>query len=1086
MLMDQGYACRLKGSLPGMANDPFALRARSAKVDQQVSPARDPMAKGETDIEAGLQASRAARWDALDAGKYRDEAEAVGGLMTATPLTPQAREAVRADAAALVRAARQRPRRGGAVEGFLQEYALDTREGLALMGLAEALLRTPDDAARDRLIAEAVGRADWGAHLGHSDSLFVNASTWALMLTGEVVDPPEGGEAAGLVRRLIARVGEPMVRAAVAAAIRIMTEEFVMGRTIEQALTRACREGWTCSFDMLGEGARTAADAHGYEAAYAAAIAAVGAASAGAGPERGHGISVKLSALSPRYQAVQAARVWTELYPRLLRLAARAAEADIHLTIDAEEADRLVLSLKLLDRLAREPSLGAWRGLGLAVQAYQKRAPATIEAVAGLARETGRRLMVRLVKGAYWDSEIKQAQVAGRPDYPVFTTKPATDLCYLASAKALIAAGPALYPQFATHNAFTLAAVRRMAAEAGVAPEFQRLHGMGEALYGAAGEVFGEALRPRIYAPVGGHEALLPYLVRRLLENGANAGFVHRLLDERVAPEAVAADPLDALETSGPGRHPRIPLPRDLYGDRLNSLGVDLSVEAERDGLAAALARLGETQVGGRPIIDGLMEAGVGGEPVRSPFDLDRIIGHTADASPEQIDAAFRAARLAQPAWDARGGAGRAEVLRAMAQALESHREMLAALCVREAGKIWPDAIAEVREAADYCRYYALLAGRQFGAPQALPGPAGERNTLSMHGRGVIACISPWNFPLAIFTGQIAAALAAGCAVLAKPAEQTPLAAAVAVRLFHAAGLDPRLLHLTPGRGETVGAALTAHPLLNGVAFTGGTDTAAAIQRALAVRNGPIVPLVAETGGLNGLFVDTTALREQVIDDVIASAFGSAGQRCSSLRLLFLPEQTAGDLIEGIGGAMDALQVGDPALFSTDVGPVIDEPAKDALEAHLARLRAEARWVKQAPAPPGPLIFAPVMAEITLAQLPDREVFGPILHVVRYPPDGLEAAAQALAAKGYGLTLGVHSRLDSFVHRIEALVPAGNLYVNRSIIGAVVGVQPFGGLGLSGTGPKAGGPLALTRFAVERATSVNTAARGGDPGLFNL
>lgn len=986
-------------------------------------------------------------WDRLDTGKYQDETEAVAALLAAAPLSVPERQAALRDATALVAGARLTARRHGMVESFLQEFSLSTPEGLALMGLAEALLRTPDAATRDRLIAEKISAADWASHLGRSDSLFVNASTWGLMLTGRLIDISGMEDGVGTIRRLATRVGEPIVRAAIGQALRIMGEQFVLGRTIEDAMARAAKENLLCSFDMLGEGARTQEDAARYEAAYAQAISAIGKGSAG--PENGHGISVKLSALSPRFEAVQEERVWRELYPRLLRLAQQAAQADINFTLDAEEADRLVLSLKLLDKLAREPSLGAWRGLGLAVQAYQKRGLRVVSALEKLARDSGRRLMVRLVKGAYWDSEIKHAQVAGRPGYPVFTTKPATDLSYLVCAKALITAAPHLYAQFATHNAHTLAAVRLMAGETRI--EYQRLHGMGEALYEAAEKRFGR-LSLRTYAPVGAHENLLPYLVRRLLENGANTSFVHLLLDDETPPEEVARDPITLAEAQ-PGPHPRIPNPREMYGDRQNSQGVDISVAAERE-------RLAQVKDTAKPV---------------------------ADATPAQIDNAFAAARNAQPDWDRKGGAMRAHILRAMADALEDNRDALMATIVAEAGKTWADAVGEVREAADFCRYYALLAERHFSHPEPLKGPAGETNTLELHGRGVFACISPWNFPLAIFTGQIAAALAAGNTVLAKPAEQTPRIAAAAVNIFRQAGLPDDVLHLLPGPGETVGVALIQHSDLAGVAFTGGTDTARAINRSLAARDGALVPLIAETGGLNAMFVDTTAQREQVIDDVILSAFGSAGQRCSALRLLFLPDETADELMESLKGAMDVLTVGDPHLFATDVGPVIDTEAKTALEKHLAWLKANAIILKQLkPGDAGPLLFGPVMAGITLGQMPDREVFGPILHVMRYRADELEKAGRALAAKGYGLTLGIHSRLESFVSRVRALVPAGNVYVNRSIIGAVVGVQPFGGEGLSGTGPKTGGPYALTRYSVERAVSVNIAAQGGDPALLNL
>jgi RHH-type proline utilization regulon transcriptional repressor/proline dehydrogenase/delta 1-pyrroline-5-carboxylate dehydrogenase len=1026
-------------------------------------------------------------WDALDAGKFRIERDATAALLAAAPLAPHDRAIVKEEAQALVREARSSARRQGVVEGFLQEFSLSTREGLALMCLAEALLRTPDDETRDALIAEKIGPADWAGHLGQSESLFVNASTWGLMLTGKLIDLDDDvkQDAPGFVKRLVNRMGEPVIRAAVAQAIRIMGEQFVLGRDIQDALKRARKEGFLCSFDMLGEGARTAADAERYERSYAAAIETVGAQSKGVGPEAGHGVSVKLSALSPRYEATQETRVWGELYPRIKRLALIAARHDINFTLDAEEADRLVISLKLLERLARDPELGGWTGLGLAVQAYQKRAPEVVAALADLARDSGRRLMVRLVKGAYWDTEIKRAQIAGREDYPVFTRKASTDLSYLVAARALIDAAPYLYAQFATHNAHTLAAVRRMAQSAGIAIEHQRLHGMGEALYRAADTRYGGIIL-RAYAPVGGHEDLLPYLVRRLLENGANTSFVHALLDERAPVEKVVVDPAGAVEAE-PGPHTRIPTPRQMYADRLNSTGADVSALADRVRLERALAAVdNETLVAG-PIVSGRSPSGGETSPVLSPSDHGRVVGQVSQSTQADVDAAFAAARKAQPAWDAKGGAGRARVLRAVAEAMQTDLDRLAALCVREAGKTWLDAIAEVREAVDFLRYYALLAERQFEGATMLTGPAGETNTLALHGRGVFACISPWNFPLAIFTGQVTAALAAGNAVLAKPAEQTPLIAAEAVRIFHRAGLEPDMLHLLPGPGSVAGAAMTAHQELAGVAFTGGTETAWAINRTLAARNGPIIPFIAETGGLNGMFVDTTALREQVVDDVVLSAFGSAGQRCSALRLLFLPRETADLIIDGVKGAMDALVIGDPALFSTDVGPVIDQEARAVLESYVATLDAKGQVIHRLAAPTGnATFFGPTLAEIPLGSIPDREVFGPVLHVVRYEPDRLEETCMALAAKGYGLTLGVHSRIEGFARKVQTLAPAGNVYVNRSVIGAVVGVQPFGGERLSGTGPKAGGPHALLRFAVERAVSVNIAAQGGDPNLLNL
>ena len=1037
-------------------------------------------------------AHRFGHWDTLDQAKFRNEREAVASNLAHLPLDPAARQAVVDEAVALVEHARASQKKQGVVESFLQEFSLGTREGLALMCLAEALLRTPDEDTRDRLIAEKIGSADWASHLGQSDSLFVNASTWGLMLTGKLVDADDEAKTdlSGFLKRIAGRLGEPVIRQAVATAVKIMGEQFVVGRTIEAALKRSNKEGWLCSFDMLGEGARTTADAERYEKIYADAITAVGKTAKGQGPEAGHGVSVKLSALSPRYEATHEDRVWTELYPRIHRLARIAAQYDINFTMDAEEADRLALSLKLLDRLSREADLGGWTGLGLAVQAYQKRAPEVIARLSDLSRSSGRRLMVRLVKGAYWDTEIKRAQVMGRTDYPVFTTKAATDLNYLVCARMMIDAAPHLYSQFATHNAHSLAAVHRMAREKGVKIEFQRLHGMGEALYEAAAETFGDqngGMTVRAYAPVGGHEDLLPYLVRRLLENGANSSFVHALLDERVPSSAVAADPISAVEAH-PDRHAKIPTPKDMYMDRQNSLGRDYSQKADRDRHALALEKVDSEKLTSGPIIGGKLRAGTNPSDVLNPYDGSTVLGHVSEASEADIDAAADAAAKAQVAWDRSGGSRRAPVLRAMADALEADMDRLVALLSREAGKTLNDGVAEVREAADFCRYYAMLAEKDFGGPVTLNGPVGEVNRLVLHGRGVFACISPWNFPLAIFTGQIAAALAAGDAVLAKPAEQTPLIAAEAVRLYHKAGLNPALLALVPGRGETVGAALVAHPGIDGVAFTGGTDTAAAINRAIAARPGAIIPFIAETGGLNGMFVDTTALREQVIDDVINSAFGSAGQRCSALRLLYVPHDAADSLIEGLKGALAVQVVGDPADPKTDIGPVIDADALALLETHLKRLEGDAKIIARAtvPADAKGHVFAPTIAEVPTADYLEREVFGPVLHVVRYHPKDLKTVAGKLAARGYGLTLGVHSRIEAFAEEVTRLVPAGNVYINRGVTGAVVGVQPFGGEGLSGTGPKAGGPNSLIRYASEKAISNNISAKGGDPALLNL
>ncbi|MBY0564103.1 MAG: L-glutamate gamma-semialdehyde dehydrogenase [Hyphomonadaceae bacterium] len=994
-------------------------------------------------------------WDALDALKHQDEDAAVASLLADPPLDAAARASVNAEARALVVKARSLKRRKGVMESFLEEFGLSNAEGLALMCLAEALLRVPDEETADKLIAEKIRTGRWGEHLGKSDHWLVNAGTWGLMLTGRIVRWPEElkGEAGEVIAKLVHRMGEPVVRAGAMQAMRILGEQFVLGRTIGEALRRGAgmvRQGLATrySFDMLGEGARTNADAERYLQSYAAAIDAVGAAAAGAGPNSSSGISVKLSALHPRYEARQEERVMRELYPRILELAAAAQKWDLALTLDAEEADRLVLSLKLFERLASEPSLKGWSGLGLAVQAYQKRTRAVIERLTSLARRRSTPIHARLVKGAYWDGEVKRAQIMGRPDFPVWTTKAATDVNYLACARDLLAAGDAIFPQFATHNAHTVAAVRRLAHAAGRdhAYEFQRLHGMGEALYAAVEP----ALPVRVYAPVGGHEDLLPYLVRRLLENGANTSFVHSFLDDDVSPDIVASDPLATLEAR-PRRHPRLPPPSQLYGaSRRNSTGRDLSIAGERDALSSAA-------------------------PLR----------HEGVAPLASNDAVTVASR-AFAGWNALGGAERGRILRAMADALQNNQDALIALIALEAGRTLQDGIDEVREAVDFCRYYAVEAERLFAGPVVLPSPAGETDHLELHGRGVFVCISPWNFPLAIFTGQIAAALAAGNAVVAKPAEQTPRIAQAAVQLFYGAGLPREALQLVLGDGA-VGAELVADPRIAGVAFTGSTEVARLINRSLAAKDGPIVPLIAETGGLNGMFVDTTALKEQVVDDVIASAFQSAGQRCSSLRVLFLPRDTADDIIETLLGAMDCLVIGDPANPFTDVGPIIDSEAKAALDRHMQRMRAQARVLKQLDTSAlGGNFFGPAVIELkSLAQI-DKEVFGPILHVVRYDPAGIVEVGAELAAKGYGLTLGVHSRLESFANAVMAAVPAGNVYVNRTIVGAVVGVQPFGGSGLSGTGPKAGGPFYLLRFAEERAISVNIAAQGGDPHLLNL
>ena len=1020
------------------------------------------------------------------------EAAADARILAAAAIPAEARERIARTARRLVEAVRRERRGKGGLDAFLQEYALSSPEGVALMCLAEALLRIPDPETVDGLIRDKIAAADWQRHLGHSGSLFVNASTWALMLTGRLLRRDAGGgDLAGVLRGLLARSSEPVWRNAVTAAMRILADQFIMGRSIEAALAWARdaeRLGYRHSFDMLGEAARTTADAGRYRAAYERAIAAIGEAAAGRGIAEAPGISVKLSALHPRYEMAQHDRVMRELLPSLRGLAAAARAAGIGFTIDAEEADRLELSLDLVEALALAPDLAGWNGLGLAVQAYQKRAPAVVDWLADLARRGRRRLMLRLVKGAYWDSEVKRAQERGLATYPVFTRKVATDVSYLACAGRIFAAGDAFYPQFATHNAHTLAAVIELAGGRQDF-EFQRLHGMGEALYG---EVVGEAqlnLPCRVYAPVGSPEDLLAYLVRRLLENGANTSFVNRIVDERQPVEAIVADPIARLAGLPAKPHPRIPLPRDLFRPaRDNSPGLDLADPRTLGELRGELLAATAREWRAAPMIDGSEAAG-DAAPVFDPSDRRRRIGAVVAADAEAVEAALAAAHRAAPGWDRVPADARAAMLERAAALYERERASLLALIIREGARTIPAALSELREAADYLRYYASRARADFAAAEPLPGPAGERNELALHGRGVFACISPWNFPLAIFTGQIAAALAAGNAVVAKPAEQTPLVAATAVRLLHEAGIPGDVLHLLPGDGERVGGALVADSRIAGIAFTGSTETARAINLALAGRSGPIVPLIAETGGQNAMIVDSSALAEQVVGDVLTSAFDSAGQRCSALRLLYLQEDVADRILEMLVGAMEELRIGDPGLIATDIGPVIDEDARRALSRHAERMRREGRLVHECRLPPElghGSFFAPRVFAIDSARRLEREVFGPILHVVRWPAGRLDAMLDEIVATGYALTLGVHSRIDGTVSRIVERVGVGNSYVNRNMIGAVVGAQPFGGERLSGTGPKAGGPRYLHRFATERTVSVDTTAAGGNATLLSL
>jgi RHH-type transcriptional regulator, proline utilization regulon repressor / proline dehydrogenase / delta 1-pyrroline-5-carboxylate dehydrogenase len=1023
---------------------------------------------------------------------YRmDEAAAVEQILAGATLPSDAVERIERRAHALVAEARRRRLGKSGIDALLHEYALSTPEGVALMCLAEALLRIPDAGTVDRLIRDKLAPADWASHLGHSESLLVNASTWALMLTGRLVS--EGAaerDLAGALRRLLARSGEPVVRQAVTAALRVLARQFVMGRTIAEALARAKpaeRGGYRHSYDMLGEAARTAGDAERYFAAYDAAIAAIGAGAKKRDIVAAAGISVKLSALHPRFEEAQRTRVLRELGPRLGALARRAKAAGIGFTIDAEEADRLDLSLDLIEALALDQELAGWNGLGVAVQAYQKRALPLIDWLAGLARRGRRRLMLRLVKGAYWDSEIKRSQERGLDGYPVFTRKLATDVSYLAAAKRLLAAPDAFFAQFATHNAHTLAAVLELAGERRDY-EFQRLHGMGEALYE---QVVGKGMldRPcRVYAPVGSHEDLLAYLVRRLLENGANTSFVNRLVDEQAPIEAIVADPIAQLAALRDKPHPRIALPRDLYAPgRQNSRGLDLSDPLLLAGLAERMT-LAIEPWHAAPIISGEERAGAA-RAVLDPADRRREIGTVAEATAEQVDLALARAAAAAPGWDAVAAEERARCLERAADLLEARMPACMALIIREGGRTIPDAAGEVREAVDYCRYYALRARADFGAPLTLPGPTGERNTLALQGRGVFACIAPWNFPLAIFLGQAAAALAAGNAVVAKPAEQTPLIAAAAVRLLHEAGIPGDVLHLLPGDGPSVGAKLVADPRIAGIAFTGSTETARAINLVLAQRPGPIIPFIAETGGQNALIADSSALPEQLVADALASSFNSAGQRCSALRILFVQEDIAPRVLGMLEGAMRELTIGDPGLLATDVGPVIDAAAQEALQRHAARMDREGRLICALDLPPGSehgTFFAPRAIEIDGLERLDGEVFGPILHVIRWHGDALDRVLDAIAATGYGLTLGIHSRIDATVAAIQGRLRVGNTYVNRTMIGAVVGVQPFGGEGLSGTGPKAGGPHYLHRFATERTLSIDTTASGGNASLLSL
>ncbi len=986
------------------------------------------------------------------------ETQAVSALLADATLSAADAPASDALARALVMAMRGKSAQGG-VQGLIREYDLSSQEGVALMCLAEALLRIPDRATRDALIRDKISTGDWQAHLGRSPSLFVNAATWGLVVTGRLT--AAGGEAglAASLTGLIGRGGEPVIRRAIDRAMRMMGEQFVTGQTIAEALARSRkpeRRGFRHSYDMLGEAALTAEDAARYYGEYEQAIRAIGVASAGRGIYEGPGISIKLSALHPRYGRAQRERVMEELLPRLVELARLARGYEIGLNIDAEEADRLELSLDLLEALCEAPALAGWNGIGFVVQAYQKRAPMVIDWIIDLARRTRRRIMLRLVKGAYWDSEIKRAQQDGLEDFPVFTRKAHTDVSYVACARRLLAAPDAVFPQFATHNARTLASIHAMAGPDfhGEQYEFQCLHGMGEPLYQ---EVVGpNALdRPcRIYAPVGTHETLLAYLVRRLLENGANSSFVNRIGDEAVPVEELIADPALRVAAAEPvgGPDPRIAAPRDLFGDeRRNSAGLDLNSEHRLAWLSAALRGAQGSWSAAPPA----MAPGAGTPiPILNPADRRDRVGEVRHAAAAAIPALSERAAAGARAWSATAAEARALVLERAAASLQDAMPTLLGLIVREAGKSFADAVGEVREAVDFLRYYAAGIRRDFDDRTHRP-------------LGTVVCISPWNFPLAIFTGQVAAALAAGNAVLAKPAEQTPLIAAQAVRLLHEAGVPEAALQLVPGEGD-IGAALIAHA--DGVMFTGSTAVARSIAHGLASRlgaDGRPIPLIAETGGQNAMIVDSSALTEQVVTDVIQSAFNSAGQRCSALRLLCLQEDIAERTLRMLRGAMAELRIGAPDRLRTDVGPVISDAARDGILQHLAAMRGAGHAVEAMSLPDGCAagsFVPPTLVEIDRVSDLREEVFGPVLHVLRYRRDGLAALLDDIGATGYALTFGLHTRLDETIDAVIGRVEAGNLYVNRNIVGAVVGVQPFGGHGLSGTGPKAGGPLILRRL----------------------
>lgn len=1030
---------------------------------------------------------------AMDAAYRMDENQCVDFLLEQAALRADVSARIKERAKQLVTHVREAQIGGSSIDSFMYEYDLSSEEGIALMCLAEALLRVPDKKTIDELIRDKLVQADWKSHLGQSESFFVNATTYALVLTGNVLnnDKQQKKSLGNSLKGLLTRSSEPVIRAAVGRAMKIMSRQFVMGRNIDEAIKRAKtneKKGYRYSYDMLGEAARTADDAERYFQAYQKSIEAIGQVADGAGDIAGPGISVKLSALHPRYEFAQRERVLKEIVPKVFTLARHAKQLNIALTIDAEEADRLDLSLDIIKAVFEDPALDGWEGFGVAVQSYQKRAWYVIDYLGALARRAKRRMKIRLIKGAYWDTEIKQSQMNGFAGYPVFTRKASTDVSFQACAKKLLSMPDAFYPQFATHNAYTVALILELVGDR-TDFEFQCLHGMGQSLYGQIVPKDKMGIPCRIYAPVGSHEDLLPYLVRRLLENGANTSFVNRIVDAKAPIDELVADPVLQVQAVHCKPHPKIPLPSNIYPQgRVNSLGIDLSHHEELTVLAEGLTEASGKAWSVAPIISG-QEHSHNATDVFSPTDQQLKIGKVHEAGSEDIEHALTAANKANVSWDALPATKRAEYLENTADLLEKHRDELMALAILEAGKTLPDAISELREAVDFCRYYAVQAREHFAEPLVMPGYTGESNQVSLHGRGTMVCISPWNFPLAIFIGQITACLAAGNTVIAKPAEQTPLIAGLAVRLLHAAGIPGDVLHLLPGRGDIIGKALVEDTRVSGVLFTGSTETARLINRALAQRNGPIIPLIAETGGQNAMLVDSSALLEQVIVDVMESAFGSAGQRCSALRVMYIQDEVADKFIELLRGAMAELVIGDPRYLNTDIGPVIDREALSMLDKHLLKMNKSATIVARteldAKRSKG-LFFAPTAIEIDSLKQLKHEVFGPMLHIIRYKAAELDNVIDDINNSGYGLTLGIESRIDATIEYIKQRVRVGNCYVNRNMIGAVVGVQPFGGEGLSGTGPKAGGPHYVLRLCTERTLTVNTTAAGGNASLMSL